>query len=54
MNYIGDKMIRKISKLYDMALYTKNESIINWDLWRMINENNQKISKEFRFKHKKK
>jgi hypothetical protein len=54
MNYIGDKMIRKISKLYDMARDTKNESIINWDLWRMINENNQKISKEFRFKHKKK
>jgi hypothetical protein len=39
MNYVGNNMIRKIAKLYDMASDVKNESIINWEVWKLINEN---------------
>lgn len=42
MNRVGDYMIRKIAKLYDTAADVKNESIINWEVWKLINENNRK------------
>lgn len=33
LNFVGDKMIKKLAKLYDMTPDTKTqESIINWDL----------------------
>lgn len=52
-NYVGAKMIKKIAKLYDLARETQNESIINWELWRLLNENNMKIETEIRFRPKK-
>ncbi len=42
MNRVGDYMIRKIAKLYDTAADVKNESIINWEVWKLINENKRK------------
>jgi len=39
MNYVGSKMIKKIAKLYDMAHDLQVESIIDWQVWKLINEN---------------
>lgn len=50
MNYVGSKMIKKIFKLYDLAKDYQNESIINWEVWRMLNENNMKIETKPKFK----
>jgi hypothetical protein len=33
MNMVANKMMKKISKLYDLAKSSKNESILNWDLY---------------------
>lgn len=48
-NFVGVKMIKKLSKLYAMTKNDTNESIINWELWQKINGNNQKIVTEFSF-----
>lgn len=48
-NFVGVKMIKKLSKLYAMIKNDTNESIINWKLWQKINGNNQKIVTEFSF-----
>ena len=54
MNKMGDKMIRKIGKVYDLARETQNESIINWELWKLINENKRptKIETELKYRIK--
>jgi hypothetical protein len=39
MNYVGNKMIKKIAKLYDVATDLQKESIIDWQVWKLINEN---------------
>jgi hypothetical protein len=54
---IADKMIRKIAKLYDMAKDDgqTNESIINWELHRLLMEKKYgpfKIHKEIIYKKK--
>jgi hypothetical protein len=56
-NMIADKMIRKIAKLYDMAKDDgqTNESIINWELHRLLMEKKYgpfKIHKEIIYKKK--
>lgn len=52
-NHVGTKMIKKIAKLYDLARETQNESIINWEVWRLLNENNMKIETKPKFNYKK-
>jgi len=39
MNYVGTNMIKKIAKLYDVASDLQKESIIDWQVWKLINEN---------------
>jgi hypothetical protein len=47
-NFIGDKMIRKISKLYDMAA-SENKSIKEWNLHHKINNSIKNITTEIKF-----
>lgn len=43
LNFVGDKMIKKLAKLYDMTPDTKTqESIVNWDLHQEILKKNGK------------
>ena len=55
-NKIADKLMKKIAKLYDITKDDNDgvtESIINWELWRLIQEKKYgptKIEKEFRYK----
>jgi hypothetical protein len=41
LNFVGDKMKRKLFKLYDMVPQTlnKSESIINWEIYTKLNAN---------------
>ena len=41
LNFVGDKTIKKLSKLYDMVDDDKN-SIVNWDLHHKINNTAEK------------
>jgi hypothetical protein len=43
LNFVGDKMKRKLFKLYDMVPETlnKSESIINWELYTKLNTNSK-------------
>lgn len=58
-NYIATKMIKKISKLYDLAkddVSLTNESIINWELHMQLMEKKygrRKIETDYKFKKKK-
>jgi len=47
-NFTGDKMIRKISKIYDMAA-SENKSIKEWDLHHKINNSIKNITTEIKF-----
>lgn len=50
LNFMGDKMRRKLYKLYDMVGEDKNKtdnSIINWDLHTKINSKNEKLLLKF-------
>jgi len=47
--FVATKMIKKISKLYDMAKNQTNESIINWELWHKLKGNDNKIVTEFKY-----
>lgn len=55
-NKIADKLMKKIAKLYDIAKDDNEgvtESIINWELWKLIQEKKYgptKIEKEFKYK----
>ena len=55
-NKIADKLMKKIAKLYDIAKNDNDsvtESIINWELWKLIQEKKYgptKIEKEFKYK----
>jgi hypothetical protein len=40
LNMVGSKMIKKISKLYDIAL-DENKSIVNWELYHLIHGTNR-------------
>lgn len=56
-NYISTKVIKKIGKLYDMAIDKEqtNESIINWDLHQQLMEKKygkRKIDTDYKFKRK--
>ena len=56
-NYISTKVIKKIGKLYDMAIDKEqtNESIINWDLHQQLMEKKygkRKIDTNYKFKRK--
>jgi hypothetical protein len=51
-NQIGDQVIRKISKLYDMAYVNENKSIIRWDLHNKLKEN-LKLEKQYIYFKKK-
>jgi hypothetical protein len=44
LNFVGDKMKRKLFKLYDMVPDTlnKSESIINWEIYNKLNLNKNK------------
>lgn len=44
LNFAGDKTIKKLSKLYDMA-GDNNNSIVNWDLHHKINKTSEKTMK---------
>lgn len=48
-NFVATKMIKKISKLYDMTKNVKTESIINWELWQKIKGENTKIVTELNY-----
>lgn len=54
--FVSSKMIRKISKLYDLLSKDKikNESIINWDLYHEINKTKEKniITNQFKYEKK--
>lgn len=55
LNFEGNKMYKKLYKLYDMVENTKNskKSIINWDLHNKINSKNERIIYKFdHFKNK--
>jgi hypothetical protein len=49
LNFTGDKMLRKIYKLYDMVPDVKStrESIINWELHTKLNSNGVHITIDF-------
>jgi hypothetical protein len=49
LNFTGDKMLRKIYKLYDMVPDVKStrESIINWELYTKLNSNGVHITIDF-------
>lgn len=47
-NFIGDKMIRKISKIYDMAAL-ENKSIKEWDLHHKINNSIKNLTTDIKF-----
>jgi acylphosphatase len=48
LNLAGDKMIKKLSKLYDMAPQNQdNNKIFNWDLHTKINSRNENIITKF-------
>lgn len=48
LNLAGDKMIKKLSKLYDMAPQKQdNNKIFNWDLHTKINSRNENIITKF-------
>jgi len=49
INFTGDKMLRKIYKLYDMVPDVKStrESIINWELYTKLNSNGVHITIDF-------
>jgi hypothetical protein len=56
-NYVSTKMLKKISKLYDLAKDDDevNESIINWELHQQLLEKKygkRKIETEIKFKKK--
>lgn len=56
-NYVATKVIKKIGKLYDMAIDKEqtNESIINWDLHQQLMEKKygkRKIDTDYKFKRK--
>jgi len=46
--FISEKMLKKISKLYDMAK-TKNSSIRNWDLHHKINKSGEQFETKLRY-----
>lgn len=51
LNFVADKMKRKLYKLYDMVKDTTNKgSIINWELHNKINSKNEKIVYTLDFK----
>ena len=50
LNFVADKMKRKLYKLYDMVKDTTNKSIINWDLHNKINSKNEKLVYTLDFK----
>lgn len=50
LNFVGNKMKRKLYKLYDMVKDTTNKSIINWDLHNKINSRNEKMVYTLDFK----
>ena len=56
LNFEGNKMYKKLYKLYDMVenkKSTKKGSIINWDLHNKINSKTEKIIYKFdQFKNK--
>lgn len=50
LNFVGNKMKRKLYKLYDMVKETTNKSIINWQLHNKINSKNEKMVYTLDFK----
>jgi hypothetical protein len=46
LNFVADKTIRKLSKLYDMAKDDTSSSIVNWDLHHKINKTAEKTIQE--------
>lgn len=50
LNFVADKMKRKLYKLYDMVKDTTNKSIINWELHNKINSKNEKMVYTLDFK----
>lgn len=47
-NFVGNKMIKKLSKLYDMMEDDKKSSIGNWDLHQKINKAGEKTLEEIK------
>ena len=45
LNFVADKTIKKLAKLYDMAKDEKS-SIVNWDLHHKINKTAEKTIEE--------
>ena len=48
LNFVGDKMIKKLSKLYDMAQDQEDNEIFDWDLHTKINTKNENIVTKFK------
>jgi len=48
LNFVGDKMIKKLSKLYDMTQEQEDNEIFNWDLHTKINTKNENIVTKFK------
>jgi len=52
INFVGNKMIKKLHKLYDMAkddTKTTSNSVLNWDLHTKINSKNEGIKYTLNF-----